>query len=301
MNTPLRIGTRASKLARIQTDIFVRKLKEVYPSLQDDKLIINPQETSGDKHASERLADIGGKGLFTKELDGSLLKGDIDIAVYSLKDVETILPEGIEIACVLERGDPRDVFISKAGLSLKDLPKNSVIGTASLRRQAQILEYRPDLRINLMRGNVPTRLRKLITEGFDGTLLALAGLERLGLETGITEILDPSFFVPAAGQGAIVACIKKDRQDIKDLLAPLNHEETFLCIAAERSLLKSLDATCRTPVGSYAIKTKEGLVLKGFLGVEDGSKGVRHEAQGSDPIMLGLEVADCLKRFMDKE
>lgn len=300
MKTTLRIGTRASKLARIQTDIFIQKLKRIYPSLEDTNLVITPQETSGDKHASERLADIGGKGLFTKELDVSLLKGDIDFAIYSLKDVETILPEGIEIACVLERGDPRDVFVSKTGMSLKDLPKGSVIGTASLRRQAQILEYRSDLNIRLIRGNVPTRLQKLTTEDFDGTLLALAGLKRLGLEDNITEILDPDFFIPAAGQGAIVACIKKDCADMKTLLAPLNHEETFLCITAERSLLKALDATCRTPVGSYAITKKEGLVLKGYLGVEDGSKSVRYESHGLDPVALGVEVANFLKHSMDR-
>jgi hydroxymethylbilane synthase len=296
MKTTLRIGTRASSLARIQTDIFVQKLKTVYPSLSSDQIIIIPQETSGDKHTSERLSDIGGKGLFTKELDAALLKSEIDIAVYSLKDVETILPDGIDIACVLERGDPRDVFISKTGELLESLPKGSIIGTASLRRQSQILNYRPDLKIDLIRGNVPTRLKKLETGPFHGTLLALAGLKRLGLEKHITEILDPSVFVPAPGQGAIVACIRKDRHDMKKLLDPLNHEETLLCTKAERALAKALDATCRTPVGSYAIKTKNGLLLKGFLGTEDGTKVARHEMIGENPTAIGEAVADRLKQ-----
>lgn len=292
----LRIGTRTSALARIQTDIFVQKLKAIYSHIKPYQLVITPQETSGDKETTRRLSDIGGKGLFTKELDQSLLNGSIDLAIYSLKDVETILPDGIDIACILEREDPRDVFISKTGTLLKELPKGSIIGTASLRRQSQLLNYRPDLKIELIRGNVPTRLQKLETEKFDGTLLALAGLKRLRLEEKITEILDPSFFVPAPGQGAIVVCIKKDRHDLRELLSLLNHEETFLCIKAERALSKALDATCKTPLGAYATKTEKGLLLKGFLGTEDGAKVARHDAIGTDPIIVGKAVAEILKQ-----
>jgi hydroxymethylbilane synthase len=292
---PLKIGTRISKLAVIQTEIFIRCFQEVYPNTSHDYFEIIPQNTSGDKHCTERLADIGGKGLFTKELDASLLEGRIDAAVHSLKDIETILPTGIKIACVLEREDPRDVFISSSGLNLKDLPKGASIGTASLRRQSQILHHRPDLTIQLMRGNVPTRLQKLQTETLDGTLLALAGLKRLGLENVITEILDPTVFVPAAGQGALAICIREDRDDLQELLNPLNHEPTALCVRTERLLLKELEASCYTPIGVYAKQTPTGIFLRCFLGTEDGSKVVYHTITGEDPVRIARSMADQLR------
>lgn len=293
----LKIGSRKSALALRQTELFIQSFRTYYPTLSISFQII-PQETSGDRYGAERLSDIGGKGLFTKELDASLLRGDIDLAIYSLKDVETVLQDNITIACVLERGDARDVFISKNAISLQDLPLGAIIGTASPRRQSQLLNYRPDLRIRLIRGNVPTRLEKLQTEDFDGTLLALAGLQRLELEDVLTEVLDPECFVPAAGQGALVACIRKDRQDVESLLAPLNHHPTQQCITAERALLRALGASCRTPVGAYATKTSLGIRLKGFLGTEDGGRVSRIAEEGADPLVLGERVAFELKRLL---
>jgi hydroxymethylbilane synthase len=292
----LKIGTRKSELALIQTEIFIQCFQNVYPHIAQDYFEVVPQDTSGDKHATERLADIGGKALFTKELDLALLEGHIDVAVYSLKDVETILPTGIKIACVLEREDPRDVFISSSGISLKDLPKGACIGTASLRRQSQILHHRPDLTIRLIRGNVPTRLQKLQREeNLDATLLAFAGLKRLGIERVVTEVLDPVLFVPAAGQGALAICIREDRQDLQTLLNPLNHEETAICVTTERLLLKELEASCYTPIGVYAKQTPAGISLKCFLGTEDGSKAVYHEITGQDPAVLARSMADQLR------
>jgi len=295
VHSPLKIGTRKSKLALIQTEIFIQCFQVIYPDTPQDYFEIVPQDTSGDKHCTERLADIGGKGLFTKELDMALLEGQIDVAVYSLKDVETLLPAGISIACILEREDPRDVFISPAGINLKDLPKGASIGTASLRRQSQILHYRPDLTIKLIRGNVPTRLQKLNAEDLDGTLLALAGLKRLGIEDVATEILDPTFFVPAAGQGALAICIREDRSDLQALLNPLNHEETAICVKTERLLLKELEASCHTPIGVYAQKTPLGISLRCFLGTEDGSTVVYHEINGEDPTILARSMAEALR------
>lgn len=297
IDEPLKIGTRKSRLALIQVEIFKKCFLEVYPDYLEEKLTTVPRVTSGDKHSTERLADIGGKALFTKELDVALLNGSIDLAVYSLKDVETILPPGIKIACVLEREDPQDAFLSKSGLPLDHLPKGAIVGTASLRRQAQLLHYRPDLNIKLMRGNVPTRLKKLQTEDFDATLLALGGLKRLGLEDAATEILHSECFIPAAGQGAIAICIRSDREDLIKLLAPLNHRKTDLCIQAERSLLKEVDASCHTPIGAYATMEGDQIFLRGFLGKEDGSKAVYHKAEGSNPLTLGKEVGEKLKEL----
>ena len=297
VHTPLKIGTRKSKLALIQTDLFKHRFAKVHPEYGRDSFELVPQETSGDKHATERLADIGGKGLFTKELDLALLDGSIDLAVHSLKDVETILPPGIKIACVLEREDPRDALITEGHTKLADLKNGAIIGTASLRRQSQILHQRPDLSIQLIRGNIPTRLKKLDVENFDGTFLALSGLKRLGMEGVITDILDPEVFVPAAGQGALAVCIRDDNSALDSLLAPLNHAETDLCVRTERALLKELDASCHTPIGAHATLDQETLTLRGFLGTADGTHVVYHTAQGSDPILLGKEVGNTLKKL----
>lgn len=289
----LKIGTRKSKLALIQTTMFQEAFCAQYPDYQFE---IIPKETSGDIHNKERLADIGGKGLFTKELDVALLEGRIDLAVHSLKDVETILPVGIKIGCVLKREDPRDAFISHTGHRLNDIEAGSIIGTASLRRQALLLKARPDLMVQLIRGNISTRLKKLETENFDGTFLAVAGLKRLGLEDVVTEILDPEIFVPAVGQGALAICIREDDLELAKLLGAINHRPTDLCIQAERALLKALGATCHTPIGAYATIDNGTITLRGFLGTPDGMHGVSFKESGTDPLVLGETVAERLRQ-----
>jgi hydroxymethylbilane synthase len=292
----LRIGTRSSPLALIQTKLFIQALKKVYPQLPDHYIQILPFQTSGDKCLDKNLADTGGKGLFTKELDKALCDGSIHLAIHSMKDVETSLHPDIVIGCVLEREDPRDVFVSRDHTPFKDMPEGSLIGTASMRRQVQILWHRPDLQTKLIRGNIETRLQKVKDGLYDGTLLALAGLKRTGLETSATQIFDMDEILSAAGQGVIGACYYKLNAYMKDILEPINHDPTWKCLMAERSMLKALDGSCQTPIGAYAqIMPDQTIKLVGLLADPSGAPLVRGEYQHTNPYALGQTVARDLR------
>lgn len=252
-NPPLRIGTRGSPLALAQAHETRDKLKAKFPQLAgDDAIEIMVIKTTGDAILNQALADIGGKGLFTKEIDDAMLDGDIDIAVHSMKDVPTYLPDGIHLPCMLERRDVRDAFISNVSDKLWDLPQGAVVGTASLRRQSLILNRRPDIKVITFRGNVQTRLKKLAAGEVDATMLALAGLIRLDMEDVVTEAISVDEFLPAPGQGAIGITCRNDDEQSNNYLHGLNHEQTFIRVMGEREFLSTLDGSCRTPIAAHA-------------------------------------------------
>lgn len=273
--TVLKIGTRESPLALIQTKIVCDKLTALYADLVFE---IVPLKTTGDKILDKKLSAIGGKGLFTKELEEALLRKEIDIAVHSMKDMPTTQPPGLRIIGVLEREDPRDVLVSKEKCSLQDLPAGSVVGTSSLRREAQLLRHRPDLKIVPIRGNVQTRLRKMEEGHAEATIMALAGLKRLGIETVASHIFSVDEMIPAVGQGII--CIEglEDDEWTLNLITPLTHAETEVCLKAERAFLKAVDGSCRTPIGGYADMKGGQIHLRGFIS----------HPGGENPVILSL-------------
>ncbi len=292
-DTPLlRIGTRGSPLALAQA----HEVQGLLAPMATEIVVI---KTTGDKVLDRPLADIGGKGLFSKEIDEALLDGRVDVAVHSMKDLETWLPGGIVLAAVPEREDPRDVFISDKAPSLDDLPAGAVVGTASLRRQAQILGRRPDLRVVTFRGNVQTRMRKLKDGEADATLLALAGLKRLGLADVATMILDPDVLVPAVGQGAIGVTCRKDDSAALALLAALDHAPSRDRVAAERAMLAALDGSCRTPIGGLAEIGKDGaLTLRGLVARADGTEIFEATRTGpaTEAEALGRDAGEELRQ-----
>jgi hydroxymethylbilane synthase len=292
---PLRIGTRGSPMALRQAALVRDRLVAVHPDLGAEIMTIR---TTGDRVQDRRLAEIGGKGLFTKEIEEALFAGRIDLAVHSLKDVETWLPDGLEIACVLPRDDPHDAFLSRTAPSLAALPKGARIGTASLRRQAQLLRRRPDLEVVPMRGNVDTRLRKLAAGEVDATVLALCGLERLGEAGRATEILPREVMLPAVGQGALAIETRAGEAWLRSLLEPLHDQRTAACVAAERAMLAALDGSCRTPIAGLAEFEGHELILEGLLLMPDGSAEIGANMRG-DPAraeMLGTELGRDLRR-----
>ncbi len=278
----LRIGTRGSPLALAQTRQACNKLSAAHSELAAEGAIETVViKTTGDKVLDRALSEVGGKGLFTKEIDTAMLEGRIDMAVHSMKDVPTFLPDGIILPCMLEREDPRDVFISNKAASLSKLPNGAVVGTASLRRQAQILAKYPHLKVVTFRGNVQTRLKKLKDNEVDATLLALAGLNRLGMAEAATEIIDTDEILPAVGQGAVgIACRSEDERS-RAWLAPLNHESTVQQVSAERAFLRVLDGSCRTPIAALAKVQADGvLFLQGLVAQPDGAKIIETFRQG---------------------
>jgi hydroxymethylbilane synthase len=264
--------------------------------------IIKTIKTTGDKILDRPLKEIGGKGLFSKEIDESLLQNNIDIAVHSMKDLETLIPNGIILAATMEREDPRDVFISQLALSLDKLPPGSIIGTSSLRRQAQILNLRPDIIVKPFRGNVQTRMQKMNDGEVDATLLALAGLKRLKIADMTMEILQPDIILPAVGQGAIgVTCRTEDMVSLTKLRT-INHKPSWQRIIAERAMLATLDGSCQTPIGGLASLDLDGkLSLKGILANEDGSKifTTIKEGLAVDAKAIGTNVGKELRRLAD--
>lgn len=250
-------------------------------------------KTSGDRIQDKALREFGGKGLFTKEIEEALLNGDIHMAVHSLKDMPTVLPDGLEIACVLPRGEVRDAFISLKAKSLAGLPEGAVVGTSSLRRQAQVRKLRPDLQVAEFRGNVQTRLRKLSEGVADATLLAVAGLKRLGMEEHITACIEPDEMLPAVAQGAICVEIRSDDDETRALLDRIHHMETSICVAAERAFLAELDGSCHTPIAGLAQLEGRRIRFRGQILLPDGS--VSHETSreggtGDGPAM-GVDAA----------
>jgi len=300
--TPLRIGTRASPLAMAQAFETRDKLKAAFPRLAAPghiELVVI--KTTGDAVLDRALQDIGGKGLFTKEIDEAMLAGDIDIAVHSMKDVPTSLPDGIHLPCMLEREDVRDVFISPRAETVWDLPPGAVVGSASLRRQAQILARRPDLKVVTFRGNVQTRMKKLAAGDVDGTLLAAAGLKRLNMEHVITDIMAVDDFVPAVGQGAIgITCMENDVR-ANDFLAALSHAPTIIRVSAERAFLTVLDGSCRTPIAAHTWLDGETLHFQGLVAKPDGSEVHRIERSGGADLAAAKQMGrDAGQELKDK-
>jgi hydroxymethylbilane synthase len=292
---PLRIGTRGSPMALRQAALVRERLVAAHPDLAAEIVTIR---TTGDRVQDRRLAEIGGKGLFTKEIEEALFADRIDLAVHSLKDVETWLPEGLEIACVLPRDDPRDAFLSRTAPSFAALPRGARIGTSSLRRQAQLRRRRPDLEVVPMRGNVDTRLRKLAAGEADALVLALCGLERLGVAEQATEILPREVMLPAVGQGALAIECRAGEAWLRSLLEPLHDQDTTACVAAERAMLAALDGTCRTPIAGLAEIESGRLTLEGLLLEPDGDSEIRARTSG-DPAQaerLGTELGRELRR-----
>ncbi len=296
----LRIGTRGSPLARAQAEAVRAALAAAHPDLAGpDAMAVRVIRTTGDKVRDRALAEIGGKGLFTKEIEEALLAGAIDIAVHSMKDMPTWLPAGLVIAGQLAREDARDALIAGGATSIAALPRNAVVGTASLRRKAQLLMRRPDLQVVLFRGNVHTRLRKLAAGEVDATLLAVAGLKRLGmLERAGASVLDPAEMLSAVGQGAICVECRAGDDRVRALVAPINHAPTESAVVCERAMLAALDGSCRTPIAGYAeIDGDGGLYLRGLVARPDGSAAHQTSRRGpaSDAAALGTDAGRELK------
>ncbi|MEI6985594.1 MAG: hydroxymethylbilane synthase [Rhodospirillaceae bacterium] len=299
MPVRLRIGTRGSPLALVQAEQTRSRLVAAHPELSEPGAItIVVIKTSGDRILDRTLAEVGGKGLFTKEIEDALAEGAIDLAVHSMKDVPTWLPVGLEIPCLLPRADPRDAWFSTSGLGLDDLPAGAVVGTASLRRQAQLLARRPDLIVMPLRGNVGTRLAKLAAGEVAATMLAMAGLIRLGLTAGVSALLEPEVMLPAVAQGAIGIEIRSDDDVTRALLAPLHCPDTGARVAAERALLAVLDGSCRTPIAAYArLDGIGGLQLDALALRPDGRQSFAQSCCGQavDAEALGTEAGLALK------
>ena len=292
----LRIGTRGSPLALAQASLVRARLAEAH-GVAAERIEVKVIRTTGDVIRDRPLAEVGGKGLFTKEIEEALLAGDIDLAVHSAKDMPTELPAGLSIAAVLPREDPRDAFISRKAATLRALPVGAIVGTASLRRQALVKRARPDLRVVNFRGNVETRLRKLEEGAVDATLLALAGLNRLGLAEAATAILPIDEFLPAVGQGIVALEARDGDARTRALVEPVNAPEDATALAAERAFLAVLDGSCRTPIAGFATLGGGRLRFRGLIARPDGSETFAAEREGAaaDAAELGADAGRELK------
>ncbi|TCT34330.1 hydroxymethylbilane synthase [Providencia alcalifaciens] len=289
----VRIATRKSPLALWQAYFVKAELEQRHPGLQVELV---PMVTKGDIILDTPLAKVGGKGLFVKELELALLEGRADIAVHSMKDVPVEFPEGLGLVTICEREDPRDAFVSNHYANIDALPAGSIVGTSSLRRQCQLRELRPDLVIRDLRGNVGTRLSKLDNGEYDAIILAVAGLKRLKLDERIKAALEPEQSLPAVGQGAVGIECRLDDQRTRDLLAALNHNETSVCVLAERAMNMRLEGGCQVPIGSYAIWQGDKIWLRALVGAPDGSQVIRGERliAPADAIQAGISLAEEL-------
>lgn len=287
------IATRESALALWQAKHVSALLSALYPGLGVQLLGMT---TRGDQILDTTLSKIGGKGLFVKELELALEQGRADLAVHSMKDVPMELPAGFALAAIGEREDPRDAFVSNRYRNLSELPPGALVGTSSLRRESQLRARYPHLRVAPLRGNVGTRLRRLDEGQFDAILLAAAGLKRLGLEHRISVLLDPEQSLPAAGQGALGLEIRSERDDLKKLLAPLNHDATALRVRAERAMSRALGGSCQVPLGAYAVLQDGVLLLRGFVASPDGHEFIEDSVSGptDSPESLGDSLAEKL-------
>ncbi len=294
MSKTIRIATRKSPLALWQANEVSRQLQMYHPDLEVELVTMT---TQGDKILDTPLAKIGGKGLFVKELEVGMLEGSADIAVHSMKDVPMAFPEGLHLSVVMEREDPTDAFVSNSIKNMKDLPLNAKVGTCSLRRQTQLKEARPDIKILDLRGNVNSRLGKLDNGDYDAIILASAGLIRLGFEDRIAHSISTDDSLPAIGQGAVGIECRSDDDEINALLAPLNHKATAIRVSAERAQNTRLNGGCQVPIGGFAeLLDNNQMRLRGLIGFPDGSKIFRSEKQGSqdDAEALGIAVAEDL-------
>jgi len=291
MKDRLVIGSRGSQLALWQTNFVKTNLENRFPDKSFEIKIIR---TTGDDQLESALSKIGDKGVFTRQIEAELLSGGIDLAVHSLKDLQTEQPQGLKIGAVCEREVPNDALVSKQGVSIDDLPRNAKVATGSLRRRSQLLHHRPDLEIAEIRGNVPTRLKKFDESNLDGVILAYAGLKRLGFESRISEVIPFNIMVPAVGQGAIAVEVReKDKQTI-EILEKLEHRQTRVCVTAERAFLRTLEGGCQVPIGAYAFLEGGQIVLEGVVGSLDGTMVFRKKTTGRDAESLGTDLAEAL-------
>lgn len=288
----LRIGTRASQLALWQANWVKSELEKRYPGMEVSLLKI---KTIGDKILDVPLAQVGGKGLFVKEIEEAMLRGDIDIAVHSMKDVPTEFPEGLGLHCITEREDPRDAVISR-GIKFADLPKGAKIGTSALRRQAQLLKIRPDMEMVIIRGNVETRINKLEAENLDAVILAAAGLKRLGFTDKVAEYLPTDISIPAIGQGALGIECRLDNEEVKSAIDFFNHPATAYAVRAERALLWRCEGGCQVPIAAFGEVEGDQLTLTGFIASVDGKTSVRGSVSGpaEECEKLGITLAEQL-------
>jgi hydroxymethylbilane synthase len=299
----LQIGTRGSPLALAQTKLACNRIAAAGQQASWFETIdVRAIRTSGDRFLDRPLIELGGKGLFTREIDDAMLAREIDLAVHSVKDLPTTLPPLIVLGAVLSRGDPRDAAILRSGRDIGDLPHGAVVGTASLRRQAQLLSRRPDLKVVPLRGNIKTRLQKVTREGsMDATILALSGLDRLGIADVASSVLEPVEMLPAVGQGAIGITCRIDDTRCRELLACVNDAVSAVAIEAERAMLATLDGSCRTPIAGLATLSEDTVRLIGLVLSPDGSKRQRVEraAHRSDASRLGHDIGSELLRAID--
>lgn len=295
------VGTRQSSLALTQTNQVIDDLRELCRKngLEWD-FQIHKIVTKGDQILDVTLSKVGGKGLFVKEIEQALLDGVIDLAVHSMKDVPSERQEGLTIGAVPLRVDPRDCLISNGHIKLDELPEGSLVGTSSLRRAAQLKAYRPDLRIQSIRGNIDSRIRKLNTEGFDAIMLASAGLHRMGWQDRVSQYLSPELCLPAVGQGALGVECREDDKQLLNLLAQYNDRETSETVSAERSFLSRLNGGCQVPIGAYAEKLRDPdtqatcFRMTGLVGTPDGSVILKETMTGKEPVALGTDLAEKL-------
>lgn len=289
----LKIGTRGSALALWQAEWVASQLRSADPGTEVDLVIIH---TRGDKILDVPLAMVGGKGLFVKELEEALLRKEVDMAVHSMKDMPSLLPDGLALVAILEREDPRDVLLSARFSSLADLPQGARVGSSSLRRQSQLLNMRPDLNIVSLRGNVNTRINKLESGLFDAILLAAAGVKRLGLTQYVVEYLDPEVMIPANGQGAIGIEMRQDDTTTTALVTALNHTPTWQCVTAERAFLAELEGGCQVPIAGHAQLQGDLLVMTGRVASLDGKEMITQQMEGGAdaPGSLGRRLAQDL-------
>lgn len=288
------VGSRRSKLALTQSQQFIDKLKAVQPDLDIE---IKEIVTKGDRIVDKQLSKVGGKGLFVKEIQQELFDKEIDMAIHSLKDVPSVIPEGLTLGCIPDRELPFDAYISKNHTPLNELPEGSIVGTSSLRRGAQILSKYPHLEIKWIRGNIDTRLEKLHNEDYDAIILAAAGLRRMGWSDDIvTTYLDQETLLPAIGQGALGIECRNDDRELLDLLAKVHNEDVAKCVTAERTFLAAMDGSCQVPIGGYAtIDEDQQIEFTGLIMTPDGTERYEHTVKGNDPQALGKEVSNVLK------
>ncbi|AKG74175.1 hydroxymethylbilane synthase [Salinicoccus halodurans] len=293
------VGSRRSGLALTQSKQFIKSLKEHYPDMDIE---IKEIVTKGDKIVDVQLSKVGGKGLFVKEIEQALANKEIDMAIHSLKDVPSEVPEGFTIACVPQREDMRDAFLSNKKVPFKDLPAGSVVGTSSLRRGAQLLAIRDDIEVKWVRGNIDTRIKKMESGEYDAIILAAAGLKRMGWSDDIvTEYLDPETFIPAIAQGALGIECRSDDRELIEMLQKVHSEEDAVCTGAERAFLKRMDGSCQVPIGGYAEYEDGELYLTGLIMPEDGSEQYLVKKSHENPETLGNLVADEMERIGAKE
>lgn len=293
MDKCIRVGSRDSQLALWQTNYVIDALKKHFPNVVFE---IVGMKTKGDKLLDVSLSKIGDKGLFTSELEAMMISGEIDIAVHSLKDMPTSLDDKLTLACFLKRHDCQDAFLTKHSGGIMELPEGAIVGTSSLRRRSQLLSMRSDLDVRDLRGNINTRLKKFHEGMFDAAILAVAGLERLGLHEEISTKLDAAEFIPAVGQGVLTIECRSDRQDLKKMVDVINDEETYKCVVAERTFMNALNGGCQVPLGAYA-QILEGFIrLIGFVGKIDGTKIIKDEITKpiSEYLIIGNLLAEML-------